>query len=105
TFIVSINNFDFGFLNDLWKYNLTSNEWTWLSGSKFLHQYSVYQQKGEPHPDNVPGSRSGGCLWEDSNGAIWLFGGFGNSLESKGIHYDVYSQLRRFWISCRFMEI
>src|SRR5690606_30757510 len=77
----------YGFLNDLWRYNLTSNEWTWLSGSIYTDKNSFYHEKGVPHPDNVPGARYGGCLWEDSNGAIWLFGGYGYSTEDEGIFY------------------
>lgn len=71
--------------NDLWKYNLSSNEWTWVSGSSIPDQKSVYYEKGKPHADNVPGARYGGCFWEDSNGALWLFGGLGFSVtENKG---------------------
>ena len=51
--------------------------WTWINGSKQVDQLAVYIAKGVPHPDNVPGSREGGCLWEDNNGALWLFGGYG----------------------------
>jgi hypothetical protein len=68
-----------GNLNDLWKYDLNTNEWTWISGSKQIGQYAVYGEKGVPHPNNVPGSRYGGCMWEDDNGALWIFGGRGNS--------------------------
>jgi hypothetical protein len=81
-------------MNDLWKYNLTSNEWTWVSGSMYGDQYGYFESKGEPHEDNVPGARHGGCLWEDSNGAVWLFGGYGYSVYTgspieKGIFFEI----------------
>lgn len=66
-----------GYLNDLWKYDLNTNEWTWLSGSNQVGQTGHYVQKGVPHADNIPGSRNGGCLWVSDNGTIWLFGGWG----------------------------
>jgi hypothetical protein len=68
-----------GYLNDLWRYDLNTNEWVWISGSKEVGQGAVYEQKGVPHPNNIPGSRFGGCMWEDNNGALWIFGGAGFS--------------------------
>jgi len=53
--------------------------WTWVSGSKELNQPAVYEEIGVPHPNNVPGSRYNGCLWEAKNGVLWLFGGYGIS--------------------------
>jgi len=46
-----------GDLNDLWKYNITSNEWTWVSGSKFISQQGNYGTLGTAAPANVPGAR------------------------------------------------
>jgi hypothetical protein len=66
-------------LNDLWKYDFNTNEWTWVSGNTTVNQPAVYGQIGVPHPNNVPGSRRGGCMWESDNGTLWLFGGQGIS--------------------------
>jgi N-acetylneuraminic acid mutarotase len=65
------------FLNDLWKYDPTTNEWTWVSGSKFKDQVSVYGTRGIAAPSNVPGSRWQSASWIDSDGTLWLFGGRG----------------------------
>jgi hypothetical protein len=76
-----------GFLNDLWKYDLSTNEWTWISGSSTPDQLAVYGQIGVPHPNNVPGSKYAGCMWEADNGALWIFGGYGRSPNGNtGIH-------------------
>ena len=64
-------------LNDLWKYNPVSGEWTWISGSDVTYQVGVYGTKGTASATNVPGSRSYAASWIDSNGKLWLFGGWG----------------------------
>jgi N-acetylneuraminic acid mutarotase len=66
-----------GFLNDLWRYNPTSLEWTWISGSNVMNQAGIYGTLGAADPANVPGARSLFITWRDSAGALWLFGGWG----------------------------
>ena len=66
--------------------------WTWINGSKQAEQPAFYHEKGFPHPDNIPGSRSAGCLWEDHNGALWLFGGYGYAPNGeKGIFPSIHT--------------
>jgi N-acetylneuraminic acid mutarotase len=64
-------------LNDLWKLNLSSGEWTWIGGSNTGSQKGTYGVKGTPSGANTPGGRSGGMGWIDASGKIWLFGGNG----------------------------
>lgn len=52
--------------------------WTWVSGTQFINQAAIYGEIGVSHPDNIPGSRRAGCMWE-SNGVLWIFGGNGRS--------------------------
>ena len=61
--------------NDLWKYNILSNEWTWISGDNIPNQMGVYGTRGVPSPSNKPGSRWCYTSWKDSTGNLWLFGG------------------------------
>lgn len=68
-----------GNLNDLWKFDFNTNEWTWMSGGTTINLPASYVQVGVPNSNNVPGSRHGGCMWEDSNGNLWLFGGYGRA--------------------------
>jgi len=68
-----------GRLSDLWNYNTITNEWTWVSGPTSLEQPAHYGEIGVPHPDNNPGARYGGCMWEDDDGSLWIFGGYGRS--------------------------
>lgn len=71
-----------GFLNDLWKYDPVTNQWTWMHGSNTADQAGVYGTQGLSAPTNIPGSRRGGLGWTDRNGTLWLFAGVG--LDSTG---------------------
>ena len=71
-----------GLLNDLWNYNITTNQWTWISGSKTVNQTGNYGIKGMPAGTNVPGARQASMSWIDASGNFWLFGGF--DLDSVG---------------------
>jgi hypothetical protein len=67
-------------LNDLWKYS--AGEWTWMSGPNVGDQPGTYGTKGIPAPGNVPGGRYLPAIWTDPSGHLWLFGGYGNDLNS-----------------------
>ncbi len=76
-----------GILNDVWKYNPATSEWTWMGGSstfncadvpqKYCHQPGVYGALGQPSAGNIPGSRYLASSWKDNGGNLWLFGGNG----------------------------
>jgi N-acetylneuraminic acid mutarotase len=80
-------------LNDLWEFNPSSNDWTWMAGSSVvpndcasyfefcgvLGEYGISQNPGL---GNVPGGRSAGATWTDSKGNLWLFGGNGFDAEA-----------------------
>lgn len=66
-----------GILNDLWRFDPTSNEWTWVSGSNTNGAGAVYGTKGTSAPGNVPGAHNSAVSWIDAAGNLWLFGGYG----------------------------
>jgi len=74
-----------GLLNDVWKFNPSSNEWTWMGGASTVpiddtHDGGypgVYGTAGTAAAGNIPGGRSGASIWTDSSGNLWLFGGWG----------------------------
>lgn len=68
--------------NDLWEFNPTTKEWTWVSGSNTAGARGVYGSLGTASSGNVPGARGSGAAWVDSSGNFWLFGGAG--LDSNG---------------------
>ena len=57
-----------GDLNDLWKYDTSSGQWTWVGGSKLINAADTA---------SAPGARDSGVGWIDSSGNLWLFGGRG----------------------------
>lgn len=65
------------YLNDLWKYDITSGQWTWVSGSKTIDQLGNYGTLGAAAGTNVPGARRYASAWRDASGKLWLFGGEG----------------------------
>ncbi|MFX1275597.1 MAG: kelch repeat-containing protein [Promethearchaeota archaeon] len=65
---------DWGYLNDLWKYDGVN--WTWMSGSKSCGVSGVHGTKGIPNIANFPGCRKNSISWTDSDDNLWLFGGW-----------------------------
>jgi hypothetical protein len=70
-----------GELNDLWKFNLGTQQWTWVNGSNQVNQLGSYgSQPGTP---GMPGARSSANAWFSStigtSGSLWLFGGLEGS--------------------------
>jgi N-acetylneuraminic acid mutarotase len=74
---------NYGFLNDLWVFTPSSNQWTWMGGSSTLSKSGeplvgepgIYGTLGTPSPEYHPGGRNGAASWTDSGGNFWLFGG------------------------------
>lgn len=66
-------------LNDLWKYTISTNEWTWIGGTNLTYQYGVYGTLGVTSSTNIPGARRHPISWKDNSGNLWLFGGYGLS--------------------------
>jgi hypothetical protein len=110
-----------GILNDLWMYNISTNTWTWVAGSKLANQTGDYPAQqvigsvattaaagtcGLSVGDSAlscstvsltgaaPGSRWGASGWIDSNGSLWLFGGWG--LDSTGTNGN--GALNDLWV-------
>jgi hypothetical protein len=67
-------------LNDLWKYNAYTNQWTWMYGTDYEFQGNFGSQ-GIASPDNIIGSRGDEELWADKTGNLWVFGGGGKYYE------------------------
>jgi len=66
-----------GVLNDLWKYDATANEWTWVNGGNSVNLNGTYGTMGTYAAANTPGARTGSAYWTEANGDFWLFGGGG----------------------------
>lgn len=82
---------NFGALGDLWKYDPTTNQWTWKKGANAITTQGTYGTMGVPASANTPGARNGSNCWTDANGNLWLFGGYGhNGTSSIGMLNDLW---------------
>ena len=67
-----------GSLKDLWEFDTTTKEWTWMGGSNTAQNTlggGVYGTLGIPSATNLPNARVNAASWSGSNGNLWLFGG------------------------------
>src|SRR5258708_17829332 len=64
-----------GLINDLWAYSPTTQQWTWMGGSKTDNSIGIFVTLGSTAARNVPGARTGAVSWTDGAGNFWLFGG------------------------------
>jgi hypothetical protein len=67
-----------GDFNDLWRFNTTSLQWTWVNGSDQPVPVGSYGTQGLSTPENVPPPRGASASWLDTTGNLWIFGGLGN---------------------------
>jgi hypothetical protein len=82
------DNVSLGLFNDLWRFNIGTNTWTWMKGSNLQNPPGVYGTMGVEAPANTPAGRMIWCRWTDTNGNFWLFGG--------GDFNNAYGDLWRF---------
>ncbi|MGD0829537.1 MAG: kelch repeat-containing protein [Terracidiphilus sp.] len=76
-----------GYLNDLWEFNPSTNQWAWMGGSSTLTFLTagtpgVYGTLGTAAAKNIPGGRAQTSGWIDKSGNLWLFGG--NGIDANG---------------------
>lgn len=84
-----------GELNDLWRFDPATSEWTWMAGSDLAGEPGNYGIKNVPDPSNVPGGRELGMTWIDAAGRFWLWGGYGyDSVKEPGSLNDLWYFIR-----------
>lgn len=81
------------YLNDLWKYDLTTKQWTWMSGESVANNsVGNFGSKGVSSASNTPPALTGGSSWLDSSGNFWIYGGANSS-------WGYYSALWKYDVS------
>jgi len=87
-----------GFLNQLWRYNMSSNNWQFLKGQIFDDiSHGSYGKKGTPDSHNLPPGRISACGGVDNAGNFWVFGGYGFGTNHGANHIDTAGSLGDLW--------
>ena len=69
-----------GQLGDFWKYDPTTNMWTWMAGAAGLNDVPTYGPRGTFNSSNNPGALAYFPLtWVDKKNHLWIYGGINNS--------------------------
>src|SRR5205823_5511189 len=80
--------------NDLWKYDILNNTWTWMKGPNIPRDSGNYGIQGVPNPANYPSSRSETAVgWIDRVGDLWLYGGLGAAALSDLWRYNISTNI------------
>jgi hypothetical protein len=86
-------NYNSNIQNDIWKYDSTSGDWSWIGGgsSDGGGDPGVYQVQGLPGAGNSPGARTSATSWTDASGS-WIYGGIAASPLKPGASSYTISQ-------------
>jgi N-acetylneuraminic acid mutarotase len=84
-----------GIAADLWKFDLTSKLWTWVSGSNSGNAPGAFGIKGTADAANSPPNRYSVFSWTDLSGNFWLFGGESNLVKRNDLWK--YSPTANLW--------
>jgi len=85
------------YLNDLWKYDTGTGQWTWVDGPSTANPpVAFYGTQGVSAANDMPGPRQGASSWTDSSGNLWLFGGYGDISDSSPYRFGLLNDLWMF---------
>jgi N-acetylneuraminic acid mutarotase len=85
-----------GYLNDLWEFVPSVEEWAWIGGNSTVPGPNqgwpgIYGTLAVPGSGNFPGAREASVSWTDKSGNFWLFGGIGfDSAGNNGTLNDLW---------------
>jgi len=69
-----IHSYYLDYYDQVIKYNISTNEWTWLSGIA-VNSLPVWGTQGVPASTNNPGARTCYARWQDNQGFFWFMNG------------------------------
>jgi PKD repeat protein len=72
-----------GFLDDVWRYDISTNLWTWMAGSSVYNTIPHYGTAGISNINNTPGGRCALPNWKGKQGNFWIFGGNTNDTNNQ----------------------
>lgn len=80
-------NYNANEYNTIWKYNISTNMWSWIGGSDQPNINGVYNAIGQENPLNTPSARYGSCTFKDQQGNIFIYGGY-HQTPTKNYYYN-----------------
>lgn len=83
-----------GILNDLWKYETATNQWTFLAGNETRNPLPSYVDEGSYSDNSSPGAREAASMAAVDD-VIFVFGGEGLHESGYGIHPPSFSHFNR----------
>ncbi|MCB0782376.1 MAG: hypothetical protein KDC03_23045 [Flavobacteriales bacterium] len=67
---------DYIYYSDLWRFDTSTENWTWINGTQQVEQAPIHGTQGVPDISSTPGSRAEMiATWTDRDNNLWLFGG------------------------------
>lgn len=66
--------------SDTWKYNIATNQWTWMLGPAGIYGTHSYGSRFLPAATNSPPYRQNVSRFRDASGGMWM--GFGSAINS-----------------------
>ena len=82
--------------DDLWKYELATQQWTWIKGSGTGNTEPAYGSLGVASNNNTPGTRWSSASWVGDGGNLWLYGGQSDAPQSLEDLW-MYDPLSNMW--------
>ncbi|MBB6369601.1 kelch repeat-containing protein [Chryseobacterium shigense] len=76
--------------NTVWKYNISTNMWSWTGGADQPNTNGVYNSIGQENTLNTPSARFGSCSFKDLQGNIFIYGGYHSSVPQSYNYNDIW---------------
>ena len=91
--------YGYGLYNDMWCFDVATNEWAWISGPQGAGAMGSYGQLGVEAAGNLPASRGTYTRWQDNQGNFYVFGGKRFGFGTNTGYSDVwrYNTLNNYW--------
>lgn len=69
-----------GRMGDLWRFRLSTRQWTWMSGHSAINGAGVFGTLGQESASNLPGGRSAATMvFHLRTYSLYMFGGGGHA--------------------------
>ena len=85
-----------GELNDLWTFDPSSGQWTWVNGASTVNNQGSYGSLGVAAAGNLPPGRHDMVSWKDGAGKMYFYGGLSGTIWVAQNNSQLYGDLWQF---------